>query len=123
MNKTCVYVNSRPSITVSFLSSKSLDRCYSEGTYKIVSTNRLQSKQIDALWKGGFLGRGQEWGIRSQCDGKEEPAGYDTLEAYMIDDHGNRLDEPAVNFFGEPVKPDKSAYFEYVTFYRVDSGD
>lgn len=123
MGKTCCYINSRPSISVSFLSTKKLGRCYSEGKYKIVTTNRLSEDKIAALWKAGFLGAGQEWGIQSQCDGKEKPAGYDTLEAFMRDDNGNRLDEPPVNYFGEPVKPAQSPYFEYITFYRVDSGD
>lgn len=123
MGKYCVHFSNRPAITISALSSRQISRCYSEGTYKIVSSSRLSSEKISALWNGGFLGAGQEWGIKSQCDGKESPAGFDTLDAFMVDDNGKVLDEPAVNFFGDPVKPVERPYYEYVTYYRVDSGD
>jgi hypothetical protein len=117
MGKTCCWVNPKPDLSIQATGSTKLGRCYYEGRYKIVSYCKLTSDQIQALWKAGFLGAGQQFGIKSQCDGKEAAAGYDVVEGHMRDDNGNRLDDPPTH------GPTNFYYYEYETYYRCDSGD
>lgn len=123
MNKSCYFINPRPLIAIERAGGKQLGRCYYMGTYKITSLSRLTSSAITKLWEAGLLGAGQTWQIASKCNGSEEPAGFDLVEGTMMDDAGNKLNEPPTNWFGEPVKPSKYPYYEYITNYYCDSGD
>ena len=124
MSKSCCFFNPKPILSINHMGSKQLGRCFYEGSYKITSLRKLNSNTIKKLWEAGLIGAGQTFGIRSKCDGTEEPAGFDLVEGTMVDDQtGEKLNIPAVNYFGEPVAPHKAYYYEYVTYYQCDSSD
>jgi hypothetical protein len=106
-----VYKKERSNMEIKFVRSVNIGRCYNAFYYEITSTRKLTCEQIHGLRKLGFLGYGQEFNVNSQCDGKEEPAGYDTVQCLEN---------------GEVVmtyKPLKEPYFVYHVENRVDSSD
>lgn len=124
MSKSCYFFNKRPLLSIEGAGGKSLGRCFYEGNYKITSLTKLTRDSIKKLWEAGLLGSGQTWGIKSKCDGSEEPAGFDLVEGTMVDSYtGEKLNIPPVNYFGEPVPPSKAHYYEYLTYYQCDSSD
>ena len=98
----------RPKLTIEYVETRNLGRCFNSTSYKITSIARLSTKTINALFDAGLLGCGQSFRISSQCDGKEEPAGYDEV--------------PYKNYFGE-TRTRQDEYFEYKTETECDSGD
>lgn len=115
---TARYKNERPDIAIRFVSERNLGRCYNAYTYKITSLRRLSKEQILGLRELGFLGSGQEFSISSSCDGKEEPAGHDTV--HCVEDDGTRAVNP---YTGDLYKPNEEPFFVYRVTNRVDSGD
>jgi len=109
----------RPKIEIRCTGGANLGRCYNAAYYKITSTHRLSREQIIGLRNLHLLGSGQEFRINSQCDGKEEPAGFDTVN--MID---TKTGEIAINrYSGKQYEPVDEPYYEYQTETRVDSSD
>ena len=112
------YKRDRPSIEIRFMGERNLGRCYNGYYYQITSTRRLSSEQIAGLRKLHLLGSGQMFSVNSQCDGKEEPAGHDTVQC--VDEEG----KVAMNrYSGKLYKPREEPYFVYNTETRVDSSD
>lgn len=123
MNKF-TYPNPRPSLVIERTGGASLGACYDESYWRITSTNRIKKETIRQLFELGLIGFGQEFSIKSQCDGKEPPAGTDTVECVETDQRGNTLPGPAINpYSGEPYKPYQYPYFVYECVSRCDSGD
>lgn len=112
------YRNERPSLAIRFVSEQNLGRCYNSYTYEITSLRRLSREKIIGLKELGFVGSGQMFNINSQCDGKEEPAGHDTV--HCVNDDGTR----AVNkYSGKLYEPNEVPYYVYSVTHRVDSSD
>ena len=112
------YRNERPSLAIRFISERNLGRCYNAYTYEITSLRRLSREKIMGLKELGFVGSGQEFNINSQCDGEEEPGGFDTV--HCVDEEGNR----AVNqYTGKLYEPNEVPYYVYSVTHRVDSSD
>jgi hypothetical protein len=66
----------------------------------------------------GILGYGQEFIVKSQCDGKEDPAGFDEVQS--LDEKGL----PEVNpYSGKVYEPIKYEFYVYIVESRVDSSD
>ncbi len=101
-----------------------ISNCYSGDTWRITSTQRLKNETIVAMNKLGLIGFGQEFGILSQCDGKELEAGHDVAECVEITPQGTVLPGPAINpYSGEPYAPINYPFFVYDCWSRCDSGD
>lgn len=123
-NKTFVYRNNRPTLTVEHTGNSSLGRCYSESRYKVTSRRRLSRASLNALFSAGFLGVGQEFGVRSPCDGSEVAAGHDFVPCVIVDSDGIPTDESPINpYSGEPYAPVSDPYYVYECYSRCDSGD
>lgn len=123
MSKTFEYRNPRPLLIVESTGGASLGNCYNASYQRVTSTQRLGRKEIEALREAGVLGYGQEFYIRSRCDGQEAAAGHDAVSCVTVV-NGVVTDEPAVNdYTGEPYAPVQRPYFVYETESRVDSGD
>lgn len=113
-----MYRNERPNIAIRFISEKNIGRCYNEYTYEIVSLRRVSQKTIHSLRELGLLGCGQEFLIDSPCDGKEAPAGYDTV--HCLNDDGTRATN---SYTGRLYEPQQEPYYVYRVRNRVDSSD
>lgn len=110
--------NVRPSLVIESTGGASLGRCYAAMYYKITSTRKLNSEMIKHLWDAGFLGYGQEFMIKSKCDGTEQPEGVDVVESL------NEDGSPQINPYShKPYPPSKNPYYCYNTEARVDSSD
>lgn len=123
--KTFVHRNPRPLLTIEHVRTISLGRCYSESLYTVTSRNRLDRETLVALREANLLGYGQEFGVKSKCDGTEEPAGYDEVPCTVVDDvTGEVVCGDAINpYTGQPYPPSKSYYYKYDCVSRCDSGD
>ena len=116
-----VYKRGRPDITVECTGGKNLGNCYNATFYKVTSVKQLSKEQIEGLRDLGLLGSGQEFFIRSKCDGVEEPAGFDTIPC--VDEETG---EQAYNPYSEdraPYPAQEEPYYEYDIERRIDSGD
>lgn len=121
---TAVYRSGRPELVIEHVSGTSDNtRCLSSSILRVTSARRRLSRdQLVALNRAGLLGFGQTFLIRSQCDGKEEPAGYDDAIPTDIDGAGRPTGKPALNWEGKPLtEPSKEAYFVYECFAECDS--
>jgi len=107
----------RPQITIDIDYTRELGRCYFATGYRIISQFKLSSLQIMKLRESGLLGSGQEFSVMSQCDGKENPTGYDLAHCYKKDTFGQDLG------IDTSVPPMKSPYYVYDCEDRTDSGD
>lgn len=124
MSKAFIYRNSRPTLAVEYTGESRLGRCYSEARYRVTSRRRLTSDRLKALFSAGFLGVGQEFGVKSRCDGSEDPAGHDTVPCVVVDSDGVPTAEPPINpYSGEPYAPISDPYYVYECYSRCDSGD
>ena len=117
---SAIYKNDRPDLTVKRTGGANLGRCYNATYVTVTSLKRLDKETLQEMRHMGLLvGYGQEFRIHSQCDGKEEPAGFDTVPC--IDEETG---EPAVNkYSGKPYEPIEIPYYQYKVEHRVDSGD
>ena len=123
VRKNYYFISPRPKVAIEYSRGTTRNNTYHRAGYKITSLYRLTKEQITKLWDAGMLGSGQSWGISSQCDGKEEPAGQDTVPCTVIDENGNVLDEVAVDYRGVPYGPEPVPYYVYHTYFVCDSGD
>lgn len=116
--------NPRPRLVVESRGGSALRNCYSASYQRITSTQRMSKAQIEALRTAGVLSCGQEFYIRSQCDGAEAPAGMDEVPCSVVVDGVVDVNKIAINeYSGKPYAPIKQPYFVYDTESRVDSGD
>ncbi len=124
-DRSFVYLNPRPALTIENAGGGSLGNCYSSAIYKVTSTVRLSAATLKALNATGVLGFGQEFYIRSQADGKEAAAGEDEVPCVTVDRRtGQPTGEPAINpYSGEPYGSHKYPWFVYMCESRCDSGD
>lgn len=115
---------SMPILTVVAERSQSYGRCYSGTTYKVESTIRLGKLALDSMFLNGIFGAGQEFNIKSQCDGKEEPAGFELVMAKEYDTSTWAVvNEKPTNPHGEMFPPMKEPFYVYMVERRTDSGD
>jgi len=117
-------MSQKPLVSISYVGTRSLGRCYNEVKYRISSNKRLSSDSIVKIYNSGVMSRGQSFEIISQCDGNETPAGRHNVPAVMVDDRtGEILSDPPVNWAGIPVEPRVENYWDYDVTVSIDSGD
>lgn len=123
--KQFVYRNPRPQLVIESKGGRSLGRCYTASSYRIISLSKMTAEKLQGLFRLGFIGYGQEFEIISKCDGTEEPAGIESIPCIVIDERtGAVLDEPPTNpYSGKLYEPSQSPYYVYDTESRCDSGD
>lgn len=119
-----IYLSKRPKLVIEHTGGGQLSNCYDFATWKIISSRRLKKETIVGLSNLGFLGIGQEFYIKNQCDGNEPPAGEDLVECVEVDKQGIVVPGVAINpYTGIPYAPSRQPYFEYLCESRCDSGD
>jgi len=120
-----MFPNARPSLTVEHTGGKQLGNCYSATFYRVTSTTRVSKKSLEALNHAGVLGFGQGFCVKSPCDGKEAPAGHDTLTAAEVDRETRTVVSatPVNRYTGKPYEPIQSPYYVYLCEATCDSGD
>ncbi|MES2339247.1 MAG: hypothetical protein V4537_14230 [Pseudomonadota bacterium] len=128
MNKVQMYPRTRADLVIETTGGAKLGNCYSATYYRVTSSPfRLKREQLLALNKAGVLGFGQEFDIKSQCDGKEAPAGADESVLTEVDTRmGKPTGEAPRNYRGEKIDPLPSHRYEYFVYEcvaRCDSGD
>jgi hypothetical protein len=123
--KQHVYLTVRPDLVIDGTGGASLGNCYGASYFRITSRRRLSQEQIKALFALGLLGSGQEFYVRSQCDGKEEAGAVDEVGCTKLDETGKPTGEPPINpYNGQPrTGTVRYEYFVYDTETRCDSGD
>ena len=116
---SAIFKRDRPYLVVVQKGGAKLGNCYSASYETITCHDQLSAKKINAMRDAGVLsGYGQEFYIRSQCDGEEEPAGHD--EVPCVD---SETGETAVNPYSNKLYEASSMpYYEYKVEHRVDSG-
>lgn len=116
--------NPRPNLTIEHTGSENLGNCYNADYYLITTSKyRISKDQIIALKNAHLLGSGQEFRLKSKCDGTEEPAGMDDVPCVKFID-GVAQPGPAVNpYSGEPYPNHPEPYYVYEIERRTDSGD
>lgn len=136
-DKSYVYRNSRPLLTVENAGGAHLGNCYNSMKFLVTSLHPLSMEDIRALRNAGFLGYGQEFSccqvtndnggwapvpqktLDWQTSKDIQPTGYDEVPCVEIDAYTRK---PTGNLdLGKPAK--KSAYFVYECEACVDSGD
>ncbi len=121
---TVVYKNPLPVFAVHFLSSFQESRCVWISRYKIVSMHKLSRERIESIRSVHLIGGGQSWGIKSTCDGTEQPAGTVSCPAVEVDNLDNILnDKPKHSYTGHVLKPIEQVYYEYIVEDMCDSSD
>lgn len=119
------YPNPRPRLVIECVGGGSLGNCYSSATWRVTATERLSAHKLAALNAAGVLGMGQEFYVRSQADGKEEPAGEDDVPCVVTDRFTGKPtgDAPINPYSGKLYEPIKCPFFVYLCESRCDSGD
>lgn len=118
-----VFMDVRPTLSVERAGGKNLGNCYNAHYYKVTSTERLDEKRLRALRAGGFLGYGQDFIIKSKCDGTEPAADIEYLPCVEKDENGKIVNyDPHNPYTGKPYAPSARPYFVYETEDRIDSG-
>jgi hypothetical protein len=121
---TFTWQQTRPKLVIERTGGGAISNCYSGDTWRIISTFRLTKEKIVALYKLGLVGFGQEFGVLSQCDGNELPAGYDTVDCVEVTPKGEALPGPAINPYSEePYTSMLFPYYIYECWSKCDSGD
>lgn len=115
------YKRERPNVVVEYIESTNLGNCYNAFAYKVTSNRRLTHDQMIGLRDLGFMCSGQEFSVNSQCDGKEEPTGFDTTQytEESVDEDGNIT---VSVYTGESFKPIREPYWVYFVASKIDSG-
>jgi hypothetical protein len=118
------YPNPRPQLVIERTGGGAISNCYSGASWKITSLYQLKKETILQLYLAGVVGFGQEFGVTSQCDGLEQPTGWDEIECVEFDSQGYVVQgKPKNQYTGEDRPPIKSPYFVYECWSRCDSGD
>ena len=114
-----------PILTVELQSSVSLGHCYHGSTYKLTVTSRLSKKALHGMYVAGLFGAGQEFRVLSPCDGKEEPAGFETVQAKEYDMATMKVvnESPVNEFSKKPFPTMNEPFYVYLVERRTDSGD
>jgi hypothetical protein len=121
---TFCWKHDRPLLVIERTGGGAIATNYSGDTWRITSTYPLKKEKIEALYKLGLVGFGQEFGILSQCDGNELPAGHDLVQCVEITPKGEVLPGVATNpYSGKPYEPKLLPYYEYNCWSKCDSGD
>lgn len=105
------YMPPRPELTIYREGGNKLGNCYYQHIFIVESTRQLSQENLKDLALAGFLGYGQEFIIDSQCDGKEEPSGWDKLQ-----NSDKTIGNRQTNTFNKP-------WWSYKIIRRVDSSD
>lgn len=115
-----VYVQKRPQLSIELVSSRASRSCWSVSTYRVTSWGRQPRSTLEALNKMGVLGTGQGFQVKSQCDGMENPAGFDRTEC--VDTETGAC--PAINPYNrKPYGPVDLPFYVYEVEATCDSGD
>ena len=132
MNKV-IFKNPRPTLTIEYIGSRSIGRCYLEMTYRVTSTSPLSSETISAFQAAGLLGIGQECRFHQVLrDGgtvavnkQPEPSGTDAVLPVEVDEFtGKPTGNAAVNpYTGKQYAPHNFFHYVYEVVTRCDSGD
>lgn len=110
------YVDSNPTLQITFEGSSKLGYRYNIYKYKISSKIELTDNQIRVLRSIGLLGYGQEFYLREKTV-KE----YD-VPCVVVLDGINHPDIEATNpWTGKPYPSQKHKLYEYIVEDRVDS--
>lgn len=122
-NVDFVYRNPRPVLTVEHTGGALLGACYRAMYFKVTSTEMLSADRLRKLFDAGFLGYGQEFQVKSRCDGKEKEAGVDLVPCSMVDRRTREvIPGEAINpYSGKPYAPASHPYWIYEVETRVDS--
>ena len=124
MSYRTTFPNPRPKLVIEHIGGCMLGNCYSGQTDRITSRFKLSAETIRKLYELGLVGFGQEFWVKSQCDGNEKPAFMDELIAVSEDRYGKELPGPALNAYTqEPIAPIQSPVYVYECESRCDSGD
>lgn len=115
----------RPVLVVERTGGAKLGNCYHATYFRVTSADRLTRAKLDALRAAGVLGYGQGFHVKGQCDGKEAPAGVDTVPCSAVDRHTRAvISSNAINpYSGKPYGTHDYPYFVYECEDRCDSGD
>ncbi len=112
------YPFKRPTLAIEVTGGAKLGNCYRSTTYRVTAMpHRLKLEALHKLNDIGVLGFGQEFYVRSKCDGTEEPAGHD--EVQCVEEDGT----PAKRPDGRAFEPHRYPFFVYECESRCDSGD
>lgn len=125
MTSDFIYKNNRSKLTIEFNGGGSLGNCYTSSVYKITSLLRLSQATLQKLHDINMFGGGQEFIIKSQCDGKEVPAGFDHAPCVEYDRRTGEVinTNPINKYSGKPYGSIEIPYFVYDVEVRCDSGD
>jgi len=98
---------SHPILQIEIVDGSKLGNCYYSQTYKITSLSPLNKEDIENLRNSGFLGYGQEFGVKND------------LIHY---DNNNTAYEPILESLTTSDGTEQE-YHVYYTYNRVDSSD
>lgn len=131
-----IFKNLRAALTIEHSSSRSLGRCYSETTYKVVATSPLSFETLAAFQAVGLVGIGQEFSAYQVLPGgdripvgerqSQNPSGTDVVEPQRVDEFTGKPigDGPVMNpYSGKPYAPLTYYNYVYECVTRCDSGD
>lgn len=119
MREGIYWLPTRPDVTIERVSGMGLGRCYSQTNYRVTANRRLTRAQLHGLANLDIIPAGQEFGVLSPCDGKEEPAFFDEVEPTAIGRDG--LPTATVRIID--VKRRSFPYWVYECYERTDSSD
>jgi hypothetical protein len=125
MKRYHYYLPIRPGFVIENAGGSMLGNCYSQSLYRVTSRVRLSKERLEALYKLGLIGMGQEFYVRSKCDGTEEPAIVDEVGCTTCDENGKPTGEPPINSYtGQPITGTVPiTHYVYDCETRCDSGD
>jgi len=120
-----VWKNSRPQLAIHWVCSRNEGKSLDTTIYKIESIRPLNREAINRIRAAHLIGGGQEWCVKSQHDGSEEPAGKDLIEAVEISNFtGDIVNyKPKHSYTGNYYKPIEKPYYQYIIEDTCDSSD
>ena len=108
------YRSTAPVLMIEELGGRKLGNCYYATRYRITSRGvKLTREQLHKLADAGVLGVGQEFYVRSTCDGMEEPCRRESAPC-TVDEEGGHCDQPQHQGYVH-------TYYSYECERRVDS--
>lgn len=119
-----VYLSKRPHLTIELKGGVQLGNCYEASYWRVTSRLRLTLDTLRQLHTAGVLGYGQEFYVRSQCNGSEPVALFEETIPTDVDSHGEPTGKPALSWDGRLVsQPSTQEYYVYECEVRCDSSD
>lgn len=113
-----IFKRSFPTLSVDRVSGSNLGRCYNEHIYEVKSYIPITDERMTKLREAGFLGYGQEYGIRSRRVEVDMSQPVEVNEAT-----GEPTGAPAYDYRGELVAPHPQNVYVVVFYDRIDSSD